>query len=268
MADMIRTYRKKAKISQQDLGEMLGVTRNTVVNWEGGKYRPDIDLLLPLCEIFGISLYDLFGTEDRSLGISSREKDLLEQYRQISPLSQRIVDRMVNSIVFEESEDRNRRLAKRAHLVGLLEVTAAAGDGFGFSDIPLETCAFVFLNDVNKKADAVLRIKGNSMLPKYHSGDMVYVQFTQSPDLGEDVICRSKEGFHIKRLGEEGPFSLNPDEPFTLTSPDDHVETIGRVLGIVDTDHDFPTTEEGDLLRELCHEDLEEFREKYNLTES
>ena len=60
-------------------------------------------------------------------------------------------------------------------------------------------------------------------------------------------------------LGEEGPFSLNPDEPFTLTSPDDHVETIGRVLGIVDTDHDFPTTEEGDLLRELCHEDLEEF---------
>jgi phage repressor protein C with HTH and peptisase S24 domain/DNA-binding transcriptional regulator YiaG len=268
MADMIRTYRKKARISQHDLGEMLGVTRNTVVNWEGGKYRPDIDLLLPLCEIFGISLYDLFGTEDRSLGISSREKDLLEQYRQISPLSQRIVDRMVNSIVFEESEDRNRRLAERAHLVGLLEVAAAAGDGFGFSDIPLETCAFVFLNDVNKKADAVLRIKGNSMLPKYHSGDMVYVQFTQSPDIGEDVICRSKEGFHIKRLGEDGPYSLNPDEPFTLTSPDDHVELIGRVLGNVDTAHDFPTTEEGDLLRELCHEDLEEFREKYNLTES
>ena len=268
MADMIRTYRRKAKISQQDLGEMLGVTRNTVVNWEGGKYRPDIDLLLPLCEVFGITLYELFGTEDQSQGVSAHERGLLDQYRQISPLSQRIVDRMVDSILYEETEDRNRRLAGRVHLVGSLEVSAAAGNGFGFSDIPMEAYRFVFLNDVNRKADAVLPIKGDSMLPKYHSGDMVYVQFTQSPDVGEDVICRSKEGFHIKRLGEEGPYSLNPDVPFTLTSPDDHVETIGRVLGIVDASADFPSAEEGDLLRELCHEDIEEFREKYHLTES
>ena len=268
MAEMIRTYRKKAKISQHDLGEMLGVTRNTVVNWEGGKYRPDIDLLLPLCDVFGITLYELFGTEDVSLGVSAHEKVLLDQYRQISPLSQRIVDRMVSSILYEETEDRNRRLAGHAHLVGILEVTAAAGDGLGFSDIPMDACRFVFVNDVNRKADAVLTIKGDSMLPKYRSGDMVYVQFTQSPDVGEDVICRSKEGFHIKRLGEEGPYSLNPDVPFTLTSPDDHVETIGRVLGIVDASADFPSAEEADLLRDLRHEDIEKFREKYHLTES
>ena len=172
MADMIRTYRKKLKISQQDLGEMLGVTRNTVVNWEGGKYRPDIDLLLPLCEVFGITLYELFGTEDQSLGVSAHEKGLLDQYRQISPLSQRIARRMVDSILYEETEDRNRRLAGRVHLVGSLEVSAAAGDGFGFSDIPMEACRFVFLNEVNRKADAVLPIKGDSMLPNYHSGDM------------------------------------------------------------------------------------------------
>lgn len=269
MADLIRTYRKKAGISQQDLGEMLGVTRNTVVNWEGGKYRPDIDLLLPLCSSFGITLYELFGAEDTSsLGVSSHERDLLDRYRQITPFSRRIVDHMLESILYEESEDRNHRLADHSHLVGVLEVTAAAGDGLGFSDIPMEDCRFVFVNDVNKKADAVLPIKGNSMLPKYHSGDMVYVQFTQSPDTGEDVICRSKEGFHIKRLGEDGPCSLNPEVPFTLTSPDDHVEIIGRVLGTVDTAADFPTPEESDLLRELCHEDIEKFREKYRLTES
>ena len=249
MADMIRTYRRKAKISQQDLGEMLGVTRNTVVNWEGGKYRPDIDLLLPLCEVFGITLYELFGTEDQSQGVSAHERGLLDQYRQISPLSQRIVDRMVDSILYEETEDRKF----------IPQLSFA---------VPVSYETDRFLNDVNRKADAVLPIKGDSMLPKYHSGDMVYVQFTQSPDVGEDVICRSKEGFHIKRLGEEGPYSLNPDVPFTLTSPDDHVETIGRVLGIVDASADFPSAEEGDLLRELCHEDIEEFREEYHLTES
>lgn len=268
MADRIRTYRRKAKISQQDLGGMLGVTRNTVVNWEGGKYRPDIDLLLPLCDVFGITLYELFGTEDRSRGISSHEKGLLEYYRQISPLNQRIVSRMLADILHEESEDRNRRLTERSRLVGIPEMTAAAGDGLGFSDIPMETCRFIFVNDTNRKADAILPIKGDSMLPKYHSGDMVYVQFTQSPDVGEDVICRSKEGFHIKRLGEEGPYSLNPDIPFVLTAPDDHVETIGRVLGIVNTSSDFPSAEEVDLLHELRHADIEKFREKYHLTES
>ena len=267
IADTIRTYRKKAGISQQDLGEMLGVTRNTVVNWEGGRYRPDIDLLLPLCSVFDITLYELFGTEEHSPAITSREKGLLDQYRQISSLSRRIVDRMIESILYEESEDRNRRLAERSRLVGILESTAAAGDGLGFSDIPMEACRFVFVNGVNRKADAVLLIKGDSMLPKYHSGDMVYVQFTQSPDVGEDVICRSKEGFHIKRLGEAGPYSLNPEVPFTLTSPDDHVETIGRVLGIADAAADFPTPEESDLLRELCRESIDEFREKYHLTE-
>ncbi|MBR2527089.1 MAG: LexA family transcriptional regulator [Blautia sp.] len=268
LADMIRTYRKKAGISQQELGDKLGVTRNTVVNWEGGKYRPDIDLLLPLCSIFGITLYELFGTQEHSLGITSHEKDLLDQYRKISPLSRRIVDRMVGSILYEESEDRNRRLIESSHLVGVLEVTAAAGDGLGFSDIPMEASRFVFVNDVNKKADAVLLIKGDSMLPMYHSGDMVYVQFTQSPDVGEDVICRSKEGFHIKRLGEKGPYSLNPEAPFTLTFPDDRVETIGRVLGVVDTAADFPGPEENGLLRELCHEEIDTFRQKYHLTKS
>ena len=268
ISEMIRLYRKKARISQQDLGDKLGVTRNTVVNWEGGKYRPDIDLLLPLCDVFGITLYELFGTEDRSLGISSHEKGLLEYYRQVSPLSQRIVSRMLADILHEESEDRNRRLTERSRLVGIPEMTAAAGDGLGFSDIPMETCRFIFVNDTNRKADAILPIKGDSMLPTYHSGDMVYVQFTQSPDVGEDVICRSKEGFHIKRLGEEGPYSLNPDIPFVLTAPDDHVETIGRVLGIVNTSSDFPSAEEVDLLHELRHVDIEKFREKYHLTES
>ena len=44
MADQIKKYRKEAKISQQSLADQLNVTRNTVINWEAGKYRPDADL--------------------------------------------------------------------------------------------------------------------------------------------------------------------------------------------------------------------------------
>ena len=33
MAEMIKKYRKEAKISQQSLADLLHVTRNTVINW-------------------------------------------------------------------------------------------------------------------------------------------------------------------------------------------------------------------------------------------
>ena len=57
----IRQFRKEAGISQKDISGMLNVSRNTVVNWEAGRYRPDTDLFPILCDILGISLNDLFG---------------------------------------------------------------------------------------------------------------------------------------------------------------------------------------------------------------
>ena len=128
----------------------------------------------------------------------------------------------------------------------------------GLAVIPLETH--------NSKADAILKIRGNSMLPKYESGMKVYVQFTTSPSIGEDVICRSMEGLHIKRLGEEGPYSLNKDEPFTLTASD-RVEIIGRVLGTVDETADYVPEKDTDILRELKKDEISDFCRSYRFEE-
>ena len=106
------------------------------------------------------------------------------------------------------------------------------------------------------------------MLPKYESGMKVYVQFTTSPSIGEDVICRSMEGLHIKRLGENGPYSLNKDEPFTLTSPSDRVEIIGRVLGTVDERSDFVSEKDTDILRDLKKDEISDFCRNYGMEES
>jgi len=266
MGEQIKKYRKKAKISQQSLADQLDVTRNSVINWESGKYRPDADLFPALCRILGIPLNDLFGIAPGPADVfSSHEQDLIRQYRMISPVSRRIVDRMIQSILEEETREKNKLINDAAFGVAVIATKAAAGDGFEYSDIPVEDYRFVFSNGRNEKADAIIQVKGASMLPVYHEDDWVYVQYTESADIGEDVICSSRAGMHIKRLGEEGPYSVNKEEPFTLTGEDDHVRIVGRVLGIVNPAADFPSASDKDLLAELRSDEIRDFREKHGL---
>ena len=47
-------------MTQQELAERAGVTRQTILSIEKGKYRPSIALALILAEIFGVSVEELF----------------------------------------------------------------------------------------------------------------------------------------------------------------------------------------------------------------
>ena len=59
----ICAMRKQQGITQEQLGESLGVTNKTVSRWETGKYMPDIDKLQPLSAILGISINELLAGE-------------------------------------------------------------------------------------------------------------------------------------------------------------------------------------------------------------
>ena len=59
----ICTIRKQQGMTQEQLGERLGVTNKTVSRWETGKYMPDIDKLQELSAILGISINELLAGE-------------------------------------------------------------------------------------------------------------------------------------------------------------------------------------------------------------
>ena len=54
-ADKIMALRKKNGWSQEELAEKLGVTRQSVSKWEGAQSIPDLDKILRLAELFGVS---------------------------------------------------------------------------------------------------------------------------------------------------------------------------------------------------------------------
>ena len=55
--------RKGKGLTQAKLAEALGVTDRAVSKWETGKSMPDASLMLPLCEILGISVNELLSGE-------------------------------------------------------------------------------------------------------------------------------------------------------------------------------------------------------------
>ena len=57
--EQIRAYRSSLGLSQKELAEALYVTRQTVSNWETGKSYPDIQSLLRLSALYGVSLDQL-----------------------------------------------------------------------------------------------------------------------------------------------------------------------------------------------------------------
>ena len=55
LADKIIRLRKKAGCSQEELAEQLGVTRQSVSKWEGAQSVPDIEKILQMSRIFGVT---------------------------------------------------------------------------------------------------------------------------------------------------------------------------------------------------------------------
>lgn len=73
LADKIISLRKKAGWSQEELAQQLGITRQSVSKWEGAQSVPDMDKILQMSRLFGVSTDFLLKDEieaEEKIGIS------------------------------------------------------------------------------------------------------------------------------------------------------------------------------------------------------
>lgn len=61
IADNIKKYRKLNKMTQQQLGDLLGVHFTTVSSWEKGHNKPLMDKASKMAQIWGIKVSDIIG---------------------------------------------------------------------------------------------------------------------------------------------------------------------------------------------------------------
>lgn len=73
--DNLQHLRDLQDMSQADLAQQIGVSRQSVAKWEAEKSYPEMDKLIKICDLFGCSLDDLVrgdlaGREAASAGSS------------------------------------------------------------------------------------------------------------------------------------------------------------------------------------------------------
>lgn len=223
----ILKFRELSGLSQKEFAQKLGVTPSRVSNWEQGANCPTIDILFDVCNVLGVSINDIYGVyPDANFSLSYDEQTTIKKYRALDDHGKEIV----NLILDKES--------KRVETYGLLsdspvrlrmytylQKIACAGTGFCFDDIPYETIEAPLVDG----ADFIIGVNGDSMEPEYHDGDKLYVKRVEHLQIDEVGIFTIGNECFLKKLGEDGLISLNPEYKNILGNED--IRLVGKVIG-------------------------------------
>ena len=60
----LKTARAAKDLSQEQLAQLVGVTRQTIGMIEAGKYNPTLNLCIAICKALGKTLDELFWNEE------------------------------------------------------------------------------------------------------------------------------------------------------------------------------------------------------------
>lgn len=85
LAAKLKEYRTRAGLTINEAGEKIGKSGKTVSAWECGRGQPDADMLLTLCEIYGVgSIAEFYGEQQPAFSLSADEMRLLAAYRELN----------------------------------------------------------------------------------------------------------------------------------------------------------------------------------------
>ena len=65
-SDRIKMLREASKLSQVQLAQKIGVTKQTVSNWENDNILPSVEMLVKVCEFFNVSTDYILGLDDKT----------------------------------------------------------------------------------------------------------------------------------------------------------------------------------------------------------
>lgn len=72
--DRLKKLRELSNLTQNELASKLGVTKQSVSNWENGNILPSIEMLVKIAKLFSVSTDYLLGMKTTSKTKSKEEK--------------------------------------------------------------------------------------------------------------------------------------------------------------------------------------------------
>lgn len=235
IGENIKRYRLQNGWTQQELGAKIGISKNAIGNYEKGFRSPKKDTMFDLANAFNISIDDLFPPIQNSS--SSNTSQIQSIYDELNPPRQNKVLTYAEKQLKEQRNEEETKINEVSEAIQLYRYDyydhpASAGTGQYLNDVRVERIEL----PVDIDADFVIPIKGDSMEPDYHDGDLVFIQ--TSVDLNDGVIgvFNYNGDAYIKQLvidkDQAYLHSLNPAYKDMPITPDTDFRIIGEVVDL------------------------------------
>ena len=200
----LKRLRKEAHLSQAELSALLGVHQTAVSQWECGRTQPDVSSLKKLAALYSVPLEALLG------GAAEASADP-EKYDAV-----------------------RRRVRAESRRVPILGSVQAGVPVSAVEDI----VGYVALDEDGPEGEEffALRVRGDSMEPRFMEGDVVIVRRQDDAESGDVVVALTGDDATIKQLRKRDdgillvPFNHAYD-PLVFTRADaENVRILGKVV--------------------------------------
>ena len=257
--DRIKKLKAEKKITNERLSELTGIPLGTLSKILAGMNdSPKLANIVAISDALGCSVDYLISGEPKNTNnftLTDDEISLIETYRALDGFGQSLIkmvlekenervgatgspelsqptraslDKKAKILPPVNSFAKQNRIGKRQIL--LYDLPVSAGPGVYLDDSTAESIS-VPDNEKTQIADFALRISGNSMEPKYHDGDILLVENSDSVEIGELGIFILDGNGYFKKYGGDTLISLNPEYGDIILREYAEAVCCGRVVG-------------------------------------
>jgi len=222
---VLEQKRKERGLLQAELAELLEredvqVSKHAISKWESDKTQPNAHQFLALCKV--LRIYDVLGeflgeADELRTGLNAAGKERLREYAKLLRGSEEFC---------------SEECAAPVRLLPLYDLAVSAGTGqfLDGENYEMVECGV----EVPEGANFGVRIAGNSMEPRYHDGETIWVRQQRSLMSGEIGIFLYDGNAYLKKLVAENEqvklHSLNPAYQDIVISAALPLRVLGKVL--------------------------------------
>ena len=199
MKNNIKKIRELQKLTQKELGNMLGVTDAAIGLWENGKRDPSYETLLKIGEALNCSVSDLMS-DTLETRLMATESPIVKKYNALDSYGKKLVNAILD-MEYERCTGKAKREKeqKKTKIIPLFGVSFAAGRGEPDTGSAWED----YEVPEDSKGEFAVRITGDSMEPELHDGDIALCK-KRYPEMGEIAVVLVNGSFYVKQFITDG----------------------------------------------------------------
>lgn len=237
-ANNLSFYMEQKGVDRNTLCADLDLKYTTVRDWLKGITYPRIGKIELLANYFNINKSDLI---ENKISTAQPSDSLLEEItntaRKLNTDNKKIVLRTSEDLLKEQKNEEEAKINEVSEVIQLYSYdyydhAASAGTGQYLNDVRVERIEL----PVDIDADFVIPIKGDSMEPDYHDGDLVFIQTSVELNDGVIGVFNYNGEAYIKQLvidkDQAYLHSLNPAYKDMPITPETEFRIIGEVVDL------------------------------------